>query len=41
LPIASIVSPGKLATIEASHAAERIGKLPGADHTAASRYLYN
>lgn len=40
LPIASIVRPAKLATIEAD-TAERIGTLPAADRSAVARYLHN
>jgi mRNA interferase MazF len=38
LPIASIIRPAKLATIEA-RTAERLGRLPVADREAISRYL--
>ena len=39
LPIASIVRPAKLATIEARDA-DRLGTLPEADRDAVARYLY-
>ena len=38
LPIASIVRPAKIATIEARDA-ERLGKLPARDRRAVRRYL--
>lgn len=40
LPVASIVRPAKLATIEAD-TAEKIGTLPAADRDAVVRYLYD
>ncbi|HXO03800.1 MAG TPA: type II toxin-antitoxin system PemK/MazF family toxin [Stellaceae bacterium] len=40
LPVASVVRPAKLATIE-ERDADRLGKLPLADRAAISRYLQN